>query len=92
MITLNYNPSFAENIINDIIRKQSKIINDVLEKDTRENSLPPIKGAITKGKLKWRGLSLIQKRTDRGIEKWIEQRGKRISRVVLMQATFTPTI
>ena len=91
-MTLNYDSSFAENIINDIIKKQSKIVNDVIEKDTRQNSNPPIKGAITKGKCKWRGLSLISKRTDNGIEKWIEQRGKRISRVVLMQATFTPTI
>lgn len=77
--------NFAEQIINDIIKKQSKIVNDVLEMDTRDNANPPIKGAITKAKWKWRGLSLVSKRTEKGIEKWIEQRGKRISRVVLME-------
>lgn len=40
--------NFPENIINDIIKKQSKIVNDVLEMDTRNNANPPIKGSITR--------------------------------------------
>ena len=63
----------------------SKEINDQFEKTVRENSCPPIKGEITKGKLKWRGVKLCQKRTtlDR-MEQWIEQKGVIIGKPVVI--------
>lgn len=36
---------------------------------------PLIKGNLTKGKLKWRGIKMIIQQTNFGYEKWIEQRG-----------------
>lgn len=40
---------------------------------------PPIKGKITAGKLKWRGIKIV--RINKGFERysWLEQRGERIS-------------
>lgn len=49
----------------------------------RKNALPPIKGEITKGKIKWRGIKSFYKRTITGqTEKWLEQRGVIISPII----------
>ena len=53
------------------IKRQETIIDRCL----REFAKPPIKGKVTAGKLKWRGIIMVQQ----GNEKWLEQRGKRIS-------------
>lgn len=44
---------------NSIIDKYMAEINKIFEKAVRENAVPPIKGPITKGKLKWRGIRLV---------------------------------
>ena len=67
-----------------IINKEQ---NSILELAVRNNSIPPIKGEITIGKIRWRGLRLINKKTTIDMlnqydEIWIEQRGKRISPII----------
>lgn len=47
-----------------------------LEKLLRNNVLPPIKGEITKGKLKWRGLAIVHQNTGDETFKWLTQRGE----------------
>jgi hypothetical protein len=74
----------VNDIISDIVRKQDK----ELEKIVREYATPKISGEITKGKLRWRGLRLIQKT---GIAKdsyWIEQRGKIIGYKIITEYKF----
>lgn len=72
---------------NQLIEKQVKSQNDFLESEIRKNAIPPIKGELTKGKVRWRGLRMIQRNnyTDGSTEMWIEQRGKRITPVVKNQ-------
>lgn len=47
----------------------------VFEEALRINANPPVKGVMTKGKLKWRGISISQQ----GAERWLCQRGQQIS-------------
>jgi|2_EtaG_2_1085320.scaffolds.fasta_scaffold03068_4 TusA-related sulfurtransferase len=60
---------------NEVLADQLKAKDKIVEGIVREHALPKIKGPITKGKLKWRGISL-------GIHKnglWcVMQRGKKI--------------
>lgn len=66
----------VETSYNDYIKKRD----DILESCLRMYATPPIKGAITKGKLKWRGIIMYIK--NNGLdphETWIEQRGVQIS-------------
>ena len=62
----------------------SKIMSNIIQKEDEfiKNQLklvnPQIKGEITKGKLRWRGIKLIEINDINGTTKWIEQRGKQI--------------
>jgi hypothetical protein len=67
-----------------ILSNVSKEINNTLEKIIRENANPPIKGEITKGKLRWRGIKLCVKTTIGRDERWIEQRGVIIGQPVVI--------
>ena len=71
-------------VTNRFIKEQSERQNAILEAAIRENAIPPIKGEITKGKVRWRGLRMINKGSvaDGFTETWIEQRGKRISPII----------
>lgn len=71
-------------VTNRFIKEQSERQNAILEKAVRENAVPPLKGEITKGKVRWRGLRIIQKGgvADGFTETWIEQRGKRITPII----------
>ena len=44
--------------INRLFNERNKAINDWIEGCLRTRVVPPIKGEITKGKVKWRGLAL----------------------------------
>lgn len=49
----------------------------MFEKGIRENATPPIKGEITKGKMRWRGIRCV---TQQGSgASWLEQRGRKIT-------------
>ena len=71
-------------ITDRFIKEQSERQNAILEKAVRENAIPPIKGEMTKGKVRWRGLRMIHRGTgaDGFTETWIEQRGKRITPII----------
>lgn len=78
---------FLENIVSssrkmlDSITKEREIF---FEKAVRENAIPKIKGKITKGKLRWRGIRLVQSPSNLCnlcYQVWLEQRGKRISEI-----------
>jgi hypothetical protein len=53
--------------------------NFVFEKAIRENAVPKIKGDITVGKLRWRGIRIVQRNEFMKTYKWVEQRGYIIS-------------
>jgi len=71
-------------VTNRFIKEQSERQNAILEKAVRENATPPIKGEMTKGKVRWRGLRMIHRGNgaDGFTETWIEQRGKRITPII----------
>lgn len=50
---------------------------EIFQTALKTNAQPPITGEITKGKLKWRGIKIIECRESNQI--WLEQRGKIIS-------------
>jgi hypothetical protein len=66
-------------ITTDLFKIQLEFQNKIFEKALRNNAIPPVKGEITKGKLKWRGLRLIHQQKGLDYYSWIEQRGKQIS-------------
>lgn len=63
--------------MNDFLKKQPQILEDALLK----NAVPPIKGQITGGKLRWRGIRLNRSSDLVKMEEyvWITQRGVLIS-------------
>jgi len=74
MIDVNPN-TIIQNLVRDIQKKESEIFETAL----RVFAEPQIKGEITKGKLKWRGIKIIQHNEGMKITKWMEQRGVCIS-------------
>ena len=55
----------------------------IFEHAIKTNSLPPIKGEITRGKVRWRGIKCFTKFTGTGhVQKWLEQRGVAISPII----------
>lgn len=65
-------------ILNDLVRQKQKIIDDFLKEQLKRVE-PPIKGEITKGKLKWRGVRLgVQDTTTIKKRYFLIQRGVEI--------------
>jgi hypothetical protein len=58
-----------EEFINRILKAQDEFIEHVL----RNHVTPPIKGEITRGKIKWRGLEILN--DIQSSKLWIRQRG-----------------
>lgn len=70
---------------NDIVRKVIREQDKIFIKSLRENAVPPVKGNITYGKIKWRGIKLMQTMSpDGNYERFLTQRGKLISPVIRM--------
>lgn len=63
---------------NDFVSQISSFRMMHFERALRVKAIPPIKGEITKGKLKWRGIELVS----HNHRQWLEQRGKRISKIL----------
>ena len=70
----------ALNAVQESINKQFR----ALEQSIYEFATPKIKGTITAGKLRWRGIRIETKQSyiDMSSETWISQRGKRIGPVI----------
>lgn len=67
-----------------VLAEQDRIFESAL----RNTAAPPIKGEITRGKIRWRGIRLVIKNTGCKCERWIEQRGKRISKIITTEAVY----
>lgn len=74
-----------ESVTLEVIKKIQKQQEAVIEKALRTFADPPIKGEITKGKIKWRGIKLIVVRNFMKEWRWLEQRGKQISPKMLIE-------
>ena len=77
--------NITSRLMSNIIQKEDEFIKNQLKL-----VVPKIKGEITKGKLRWRGIKLIEINDINVITKWVEQRGKQIGerleyRVILNQ-------
>lgn len=70
-----------EKEVSSFIKKRDEIF----EKALRENAVPPVKGEITKGKLKWRGIRIAQKSNGFKITYSIQQRGVNIGPEVSLE-------
>jgi hypothetical protein len=57
-----------------------KMIEDVYNNSLRNNAKPPIRGEITAGKIRYRGIRQVTIPYDG--TSWLEQRGKRISPII----------
>ena len=72
-------PEGIRDIMTSVVQDFTKSLNDKLEFITREYSVPPIKGDLTKGKCKHRGIRMCQQNVSWDkVVYWIEQRGKQI--------------
>lgn len=57
----------------------------------RNNAVPPIKGEITKGKIRYRGIYIVVKNNfPDSPETWLEQRGKLISPIIKIELKLNP--
>lgn len=67
----NLEKELVKQLTKEIVDREDEYIKYILHTYAQ----PIIKGNITKGKLKWRGIKMIIQQTNFGYEKWIEQRG-----------------
>lgn len=74
-------------VISRFLSEQMKKENEIFEKALRENAKPKITGEITKGKIRWRGIRIVQKNDFLKSVKWLEQRGKQISPKITFEAS-----
>ena len=76
LVKKEFNTSILfQNFIAEMLKQEAEIFTTAL----RVMAEPPIKGEITKGKIKWRGIKLIRQLIGFSTYSWIEQRGKQIS-------------
>jgi uncharacterized Fe-S cluster-containing radical SAM superfamily protein len=67
----------------EIIERLLKVKEDAIKDALRIYVNPPIKGEITKGKLTWRGLRLVEDFSNNTF--WIEQRGIIVTPIYKLQ-------
>lgn len=84
MRTLSVGGEDVKVILDSWLEKKLQLIEDHFTNQLRHVS-PPIKGEITKGKLKWRGIKSCQRKTiDLRTLYWIEQRGEKVGKSLLV--------
>ena len=74
-------------VISRLISEQQKKEEEIFTIALRIMAEPPIKGEITKGKVKWRGIRIVQYNDGLKYTKWLEQRGKQISPKIVFTGT-----
>ena len=74
-------------VISRFISEQQKKEEEIFTSALKIMAEPPIKGEITKGKVKWRGIRIVQYNDDFKYTKWLEQRGKQISPKIIFTGT-----
>lgn len=65
----------TQRLFDEVRRQEEELFTNAL----RAMAEPPIKGEITKGKIRWRGIRLIRQQIGLDSYSWLEQRGKQIS-------------
>jgi len=65
----------TQRFISEVKKQEEELFTTAL----RTMAEPPIKGEITKGKIRWRGIRLIRQQVGLDSYSWLEQRGKQIS-------------
>lgn len=65
----------TQRLFDEVRRQEEELFTTAL----RVMAEPPIKGEITKGKIRWRGIRLIRQQVGLDSYSWLEQRGKQIS-------------
>lgn len=83
---LSKNSSLADDI-SRFIQEQQKKEEEIFTTALRTMAEPPIKGEITKGKVRWRGIRIVQYNDGFKYTKWLEQRGKQISPKIVFTGT-----
>ena len=68
-----------QNLATSFFLEIAKREDEIFERAVRENAIPKITGKITKDKIRWRGIRMVQQNDLLFSVKWIEQRGKQIS-------------
>ena len=74
-------------VISRLIQEQQKKEEEIFTAALRIMAEPPIKGEITKGKIRWRGIRIVQYNDGFKYTKWLEQRGKQISPTIVFEGT-----
>ena len=74
-------------VISRFIQEQQKKEEEIFTTALRTMVEPPIKGKITKGKIRWRGIRIVQYNNGFKYIKWLEQRGKQISPKIVFEGT-----
>jgi len=74
-------------VISRFISEQQKKEEEIFTSALRIMAEPPIKGEITKGKVRWRGIRIVQYNDGFKYTKWLEQRGKQISPKIVFTGT-----
>ena len=87
---LNFNlpemPSLnMDAVISRFIQEQQKKEEEIFTTALQTMAEPPIKGDITKGKVRWRGIRILQYNEGFKYTKWLEQRGKQISPKIVFE-------
>lgn len=68
-----------EQVLEKAMEKASEMEYMLFEKGVRENAVPPVKGELTEGKIRWRGIHRCYNQATG--ESWLEQRGTRITEI-----------
>ena len=74
-------------VISRFIQEQQKKEEEIFTTALRTMAEPPIKGDITKGKVRWSGIQIVQYNDGFKYTKWLEQRGKQISPKIVFDGT-----
>jgi len=75
------------NTFDEFIKNSVRQENIIFENALRENAVPKIEGDITKGKIKWRGIKIVQQNELLKTTRWLEQRGKQISPKIIINGS-----
>jgi len=74
-------------VVSRFIQEQQKKEEEIFTTSLRTMAEPTIKGEITKGKIRWRGIRIVQQNDGFKYTKWLEQRGKQISPKIVFEGT-----
>lgn len=79
--------SNISDVTSRFISEQQKKEEEIFTYALRTTAQPPIKGEITKGKVRWRGIRIVQHNEGFKYTRWLEQRGKQISPKIVFTGT-----